>query len=125
MFSQIKRKTQQDTTEPINGGKSFRYGRQRLCIIKARSGHFSSKFGIGIAIPTDEDSLIHKIGFVQRGSPASMSGLRLNDVILKINGQDSNEFTHDDLVNYFREYNQEEIRLIVVQPVQGDVEPMA
>lgn len=49
----------------------------------------------------------------------------MNDVILKVNDTPADEFGHDDLINFLRNYEKDLLNMTVVQPVQGDQELVA
>lgn len=125
MSTRLEQRMKNAIHPTIDGGKEFRFGKPRLCTVKVRNSLFRSKFGIGVAPANVRDGKMHRISYVQSKGPGSHAGIRLNDVILKVNDTPAEEFGHDDLVNFLRNYEKNVLNMTVVQPIQGDQELVA
>ncbi|MDG1398570.1 MAG: PDZ domain-containing protein [Polaribacter sp.] len=55
----------------------------------------------------------YKIKSVLKDSPAAISGLLKNDVILKINGKNAYEFSLGEIVQKFKEKDRKKIRMVI------------
>lgn len=55
----------------------------------------------------------YKINTVVKGSPADRAGLQKDDIILKINGKNSYEYTLGDIVNKFQEKKGRKIKMVI------------
>lgn len=65
------------------------------------------------------NDLIFRIAFVRRNSPGKQAGLRVNDVILDVDGHDARKMSHNNLLQYLRSTEKDYLIIIVIQPIQG------
>lgn len=73
--------------------------------------------GIGITVKTDKNGKII-IVTVFDNSPAKEAGLKANDIITKINGEDLTGKTSNDLVDYIKDNKNKKIKLTVLRNEQ-------
>ena len=73
--------------------------------------------GIGCTVSTNENGEIYIVNLFDN-SPAASAGLLENDIILKIDGQDFQGKTSEDMANYVKNSNKSKIKLTIKREEQ-------
>ena len=90
--------------------------RPRLCHV-TKWKHFD---GYGFTLTADKTTNIQYIGTVKAGSPAQAAGLRDNDQIVQVNGEDVTDKAHKEVVKKITA-NTDETKLLVVDRQTDDL----